>query len=194
MPSDPSGRDRIDALLARLEREYGEVPIVEKTWHVEPDVYDQHRERIDAGTDGGAGIWLTNDDGEVLLVRNEGDEGWGDPGGKVEGDESFEAGAKRETREEAGVEAEITGVCEVHLIEMRDETDPDRRRTTSDGAATTGLDRQGLVTPIVVFEGEYAGGTPRARDGEIAAVEWFDAPPETVLYEEAATRPYPASE
>jgi len=194
MTRSRSGRPRIEAVEEGLEREYGDVTVVEKTWHVDPEAYDRHRDRIEAGTDGGAGIWLTNDDGEVLLVRNEGDDGWGDPGGKIEGDESFEVGAKRETREEAGVEAEITGLCEVHLIEMRDETDPDRRRTTSDEAEATGPDRPGLVTPIVVFEGDHVGGEPRPREGEIAAVDWFAAPPETVLYEEVATRPYPATE
>lgn len=188
------GRDRIASLLDRLGHEYGDVPVVEKTWQVSPAAYERHRDRIDAGTDGGAGLWLTDDDGRVLLVRNEGDEGWGDPGGKVEGDESFEAAAKRETREETGVEGAITGLCEVHLIEMRDETEPDPPRTTADEAGGTGLGRPGLVTPIVVFRAEYVAGDPRPREGEIAAVEWFAAPPETVLYEEVATRAYPAAE
>ncbi len=179
MHESSHGRDRIASLLDRLDREYGDVPIVEKTWRVSPAAYEHHRDRIDAGTDGGAGLWLTDDEGRVLLVRNEGDEGWADPGGKVEGEESFEAAAKRETREETGVEGAITGLCEVHLIEMRDETDPNRPRP---------------VTPIVVFRAEYVAGDPRPREGEIAAVDWFAAPPETVLYEEVATRAYPAGE
>ena len=178
MTEDPPGSDRIESLLDRLERDYGAVRVIEKTWGVSPEAHERTRERIEAGTDGGAGVWLTNDGGEVLLVRNEGDEGWGDPGGKVEGDESFETAAKRETREEAGVEARITDCLEVHLVTMHHEDDPDRAP---------------LVTPIVVFEGEHVGGEPRARDGEIAGVGWFSAPPETVLYEEVATRRYPAS-
>jgi ADP-ribose pyrophosphatase YjhB (NUDIX family) len=171
--------DRVAALLDRLRTEYGDVQVVEKTWTVAPEAYERTRERIAAGGGDGAGIWLTNDDGEVLLVRNEGDEGWGDPGGKVEPDESVEAGAKRETREEAGVEAEITGVNEVHDVAVRDES---------------ALARPALHTPIVVFDGEYVAGDPRPRDGEIAAVGWFASPPERVLYDEVATRRYPASE
>jgi ADP-ribose pyrophosphatase YjhB (NUDIX family) len=175
---EPS-RERAEALLTRLREDYDEFPVVEKTWHEASEDYDAARERVNAGAGGGAGVWLTDDDGRVLLVRNEGDDGWGDPGGKVEPGESVEAGARRETREEAGVECELAGVNEVHLVEVRDETDPER---------------PALVTPIVVFDGEYAGGDPRPRDGEIAAVAWFESPPEDVLYDEVATRRYPASE
>jgi len=171
------GADRFASLCDRLEDDYGAVPVVEKTWHVEPASYDRFRERLRAGANGGAGIWLTNDAGEVLLVRNEGDHGWGDPGGKVEPDESVETAALRETREETGVEAEIVGLNDVHRVTVRDETDPDR---------------PAVIAPIVVFDGHHVGGEPRPRDGEIAAVEWFRSAPETVLYEEVATRRYPA--
>jgi ADP-ribose pyrophosphatase YjhB (NUDIX family) len=173
------GSDAVEDLLGSLRSEYESVDVVEKSWQVTTETYDRTRERIAAGGGGGAGIWVTNDDGEVLLVRNEGDEGWGDPGGKVDPGESFETGAKRETREEAGVDARITGLNEVHLVAMYDENDPDR---------------PALLAPIVVFDGEYVGGDPRPREGEIAAVEWFEAAPDEVLYEEVATRRYPASE
>jgi ADP-ribose pyrophosphatase YjhB (NUDIX family) len=175
---EPS-RERAEALLTRLRADYGAFDVVDKTWREAPADYDAFRERVDAGGGWGAGVWLTDDDGRVLLVRNEGEDGWGDPGGKVEPDESVEAAAVRETREEASVECELTGVNEVHLVEVRDETDPDR---------------PGLVTPIVVFDGHYAGGDPRPRDGEIADVAWFASSPDAVLYDEVATRRYPASE
>jgi len=175
--SDTLGADRFESLRDRLEDDYGTVPVVEKRWHVDPASYDRVRERLRAGASGGAGIWLRNGAGEVLLVRNEGDDGWGDPGGKVEHGESFETAASRETREETGVEAEITGLNDVHRVAVRDETDPDR---------------PAVIAPIVAFDGRHVGGDPRPRDGEIAAVEWFDSPPETVLYEEVRTRRYPA--
>jgi 8-oxo-dGTP diphosphatase len=171
------GADRFDSLCDRLADDYGSVAVVEKTWRVDPESYDRFRERLRADAAGGAGIWLTNDAGEVLLVRNAGDDGWGDPGGKVEAGESFEAAAKRETREETGVEAELTGLNDVHRVAVRDAADPDR---------------PAVIDPIVVFDGRYVGGEPRPRDGEIAAVEWFRSPPETVLYEEVRTREYPA--
>jgi 8-oxo-dGTP diphosphatase len=171
------GADRFASLCDRLEADYGSVPVVEKTWRVESDSYERFRERHRAGAAGGAGIWLTNDAGEVLLVRNAGDDGWGDPGGKLEAGESVEEAAKRETREETGVAAEITGLNDVHRVAVHDAADPDR---------------PAVIDPIVVFDGRYVGGEPRPRDGEIAAVAWFRSPPEAVLYEEVRTRRYPA--
>ena len=114
----------------------------------------------------------------MLLVRNEGDAGWADPGGKVELGENYATAAKRELREETGVDCELTGIRELHEIE------------NVEGDA----DGESIFEVIVVFDGDYAGGEPRPRDGEIAEIGWFSEPPEPVLYEEVRTRPYPASE
>jgi len=172
-------RERVEAWLSDLRERYEGFDRVEKRWELSPDAYERDRERIAAGENGGAGIWITNDDGEVLLVRNEGDAGWADPGGKREADETFETAARREVREETTVEASITDVREAHVLELVDETDPGR---------------PALASLIVIFTGEYEGGDPRPREGEIAAVEWVASPPETPLYPEVAERPYPASE
>ena len=51
---------------------------------------------------------VTNTEGKILLVKSPW-RGWEYPGGLIEPGESFEAALKREIREEAGVEAEITG-------------------------------------------------------------------------------------
>ncbi|UTF53695.1 NUDIX hydrolase [Natronosalvus rutilus] len=167
-------RSRVESSIADLRGEYGEFDAVDKTWEHAPERYRRVRERADEEALGGAGVWLTNADGAVLLVRNEGDEGWGDPGGKREPDETYREAARRELREEAGVECEITGVLEVHVIEHRS-LEPDDPT---------------VFDLIVIFAGEYAGGEPRARDGEIADVGWFSEPPSTVLYDEVATRSY----
>jgi len=172
-------RERVADWLADLRDRYADFERVEKRWELAPAAYERDRERIAAGENGGAGIWVTNDDGEVLLVRNEGDDGWADPGGKREAGESFEAAARREVREETGVEATITGLREAHVLEVVDETDSDRPL---------------LASLIVIFDGECAGGNPRPREGEIAATEWVASPPRAVLYPEVADRPYPASE
>jgi len=58
----------------------------------------------------------------------------------------------------------------------------------------TAPDTASIFEVIVVFDGEYTGGDVRPSDGEIAAADWVSEPPETVLYEEVRTRPYPASE
>lgn len=51
---------------------------------------------------------VTNDLGEILLVKSPW-RGWEYPGGLMEPGETFEEALKREVREEAGVEIEITG-------------------------------------------------------------------------------------
>ena len=51
---------------------------------------------------------VTNDAGEILLVKSPW-RGWEYPGGLIEPGETFQDALKREVREEAGVEIEITG-------------------------------------------------------------------------------------
>lgn len=170
-------RERVDALLRDLEREYGAFEVVEKAWTHPPAEYRSLVERFEESAVGGAGVWVRNDDGDLLLVRNEGDDGWGDPGGKREAGESFETAAKREVREEAGVECRLTGLHEVHVVENRNDDAP---------AAPVVYDA------IVVFRGEHVDGEPRPRDGEIAEVSWFASPPDEVLYEEVRDGPFPA--
>ncbi|WP_312909627.1 NUDIX hydrolase [Natronosalvus caseinilyticus] len=167
-------RSRVESSIADLRGEYGEFDTVDKTWEHALDQYRRLRGRAEEGALGGAGVWLTNVDGAVLLVRNEGDEGWGDPGGKREAEETYREAGRRELREETGVECELTGVLEVHVIEHR----------------PIDADYPPIYDLIVIFAGEYAGGELRARDGEIADVGWFSEPPSTVLYDEVATRAF----
>lgn len=172
-------RERVDDWLADLRERYGDFELVEKTWELQPEAYERDRARIAAGANGGAGIWATDDVGRVLLARNEGTDGWADPGGKRETGESFEEAARREVREETNVQCRITGVCEAHVLELVDETDPER---------------PALWSLIVVFTGTSVDGDPRPREGEIAAVDWFESMPEPLLYPEVGDRPVPASE
>lgn len=51
---------------------------------------------------------VTNDCGEILLVNSPW-RGWEYPGGLIEPGETFQEALRREVREEAGVEIEITG-------------------------------------------------------------------------------------
>jgi ADP-ribose pyrophosphatase YjhB (NUDIX family) len=168
---------RVDAIVSELADEYGTFDLVEKTWERSASEFDRIVTRAEQDSLDGAGVWVTNDAGEVLLARNEGDDGWADPGGKVELGEDYEQAARREVREETGIECTITDIREVHEIEN-----------------TTDASDESVFEVIVVFDGEYAGGEVTPRDGEIANAGWFSEPPETVLYEEVRKRPYPASE
>ncbi len=55
-----------------------------------------------------AAALITNDRGEILLVKSPW-RGWEYPGGLIEPGETFQEALRREVREEAGVEIEITG-------------------------------------------------------------------------------------
>ena len=57
---------------------------------------------------------VVNDAGEILLVRRSDNGNWALPGGAVELGETLAQAAVRETREESGVECEITGVSGIY--------------------------------------------------------------------------------
>ena len=171
-------RRRVEAELDRLESTYGSFDVHETSWSVPPDRYERIRERAEAGTVGAAGVWLTNPAGEVLLVSDADRDGWSEPAGKDEPGERLEETALRETREETGVECEITGVALAHVVE----------------ALPPGVSPQPLTRLIVAFRGIYRGGTPRPRDDDITAVKWWSEHPERLVYDGLAEIDIPASE
>ncbi len=168
-------RERVRRLEARLA-ETDEFSVHEETWSISRSDYAKLRDRFEADAHGGAGAWIIDGDGAVLLVRNEGDDGWTDPGGKRKVGESFAETARREVREEAGVECRLRGVRELYAIEHRPPAEAP------------------ILSPIVIFDAGYVSGEPRPRAGEIAEVGWFTDAPERVRYEQVRTRPYPTSE
>ena len=89
-------------------------------WHretvhaVDADRLQQTRQTIDAGLTWAVGAIVTDDDGRVLLVRE--DDQWLAPGGKVEPGETHETAVAREVHEETGIEiavGELVAVTEV---------------------------------------------------------------------------------
>jgi 8-oxo-dGTP pyrophosphatase MutT (NUDIX family) len=140
-------RSEVDRLINELEDKYGEIEVLQKVWGLSEEEFEAAVEEFRNGGRGGAGIWLRNDDGQVLLVRNKGDDAWGDLGGHHEKGESFEEAAIRETREESNVEAEITGIKLVDWVEMKHQE--------------TGKLPHNLP---VVFEGRCVGGSPEPQE------------------------------
>jgi ADP-ribose pyrophosphatase YjhB (NUDIX family) len=59
-------------------------------------------------------VAVTNDAGEVLLIRRSDNDNWALPGGAVDIGESLTQAAVRETREESGIECEITGLSGIY--------------------------------------------------------------------------------
>jgi ADP-ribose pyrophosphatase YjhB (NUDIX family) len=56
-----------------------------------------------------AGIWI--EESYILLESLTGRNGWGIPGGRLEPDESVEAGCLREYHEELGLEMQVNGLA-----------------------------------------------------------------------------------
>jgi ADP-ribose pyrophosphatase YjhB (NUDIX family) len=77
-------------------------------FHDDPDA--PHAERIVPSVN----VVVTNGDGEILLIRRTDNGNWALPGGGVDIGESLPQAAIRETREETGVECEITGLSGIY--------------------------------------------------------------------------------
>jgi 8-oxo-dGTP pyrophosphatase MutT (NUDIX family) len=59
-------------------------------------------------------VVVTNDEGEVLLIRRTDNDNWAVPGGAVDLGESVAQAAVRETREESGIDCQITGIVGIY--------------------------------------------------------------------------------
>lgn len=171
-------RRRVDDALADLEERFGVCRVVERPWQVAPAEYDRTLDRFEAGTVGGAGAWVARDDGAVLLVRERDREGWSEPSGKHEPGETLAGTARREVREETGVDVALHGVALAQRAVTVDEHGPDRPP---------------IHRLVVVFAASVAGGTARPGEPGIEAVDWFHEPPENLLYDALRTLPVPAT-
>lgn len=166
-------RERTDDIIVEHAVRYGQFQVRELERELSEADYDRLRERFEANAAGGAGVWISRND-SVLCVRHEGEDAWSDPGGKREVGETFEETARREVREEAGISVTIDDVIEIHAI------------------THIAPERPPLVSPIVIFEGTYAGGESGAReDDRVADVRWFTERPEPLLYDALADFPMP---
>jgi len=59
-------------------------------------------------------VVVVNDAGEILMIRRTDNDNWAVPGGAIDLGESVAQAAVRETREESGIECEITGVVGIY--------------------------------------------------------------------------------
>lgn len=104
-----------------------------------------------------ANVAVTNDAGEILLIRRSDNDNWALPGGAVDLGESLTQAGVRETLEESGIECEITGVSGIY-------TDPRHVLLyTSNGEV-----RQEFS---IVLTARASGGQPTASS-ETSEVRW----------------------
>ena len=59
-------------------------------------------------------VVVVNDAGEILMIRRTDNDNWAVPGGAIDLGESVAQAAVRETREESGIECEITGLVGIY--------------------------------------------------------------------------------
>ena len=110
-------------------------------------------------------VVVVNDAGDVLMIRRSDNDNWAVPGGAIDLGESMVQAAVRETREETGIECEITGLVGIY-------TDPKHVILyTSNGEARqefsillTGVAIGGQPTPSSESE-RGAVGAARGRRG-----------------------------
>lgn len=95
---------------------------------------------------------VTNDEGRILLVNSPW-RGWEYPGGLIEPGETFEEALRREVREEAGVEIEITGFVGICKNVGKDIVNIDFTAKYTGGTLTTSEESTevGWFTPEEAF-------------------------------------------
>jgi ADP-ribose pyrophosphatase YjhB (NUDIX family) len=102
-------------------------------------------------------VVVTNDAGDVLLIKRSDNDNWAIPGGAIDLGESMAQAAIRETKEESGIDCEITGLIGIY-------SDPKHVILyTSNGEA-----RQEFS---IVLTGRPVGGQPTPSD-ESTEVRW----------------------
>jgi ADP-ribose pyrophosphatase YjhB (NUDIX family) len=110
-----------------------------------------------ARQDKSVNVVVTNDKGEILLIRRSDNGNWAVPDGAIDLGESLAEAAVRETREESGIACEVTGLVGIY-------TDPRHIILyTSNGEA-----RQEFS---IVLMARHLEGTPAPSD-ETSEVRW----------------------
>jgi len=154
------------------------VPREQQVLRLPPERVESLREWGVEGTGLTAAARVRDAEGRIALVQNEWSDGWILPGGAVEPGERPAAAARREVREETGLEAAVGDP----LVVL------EQTFAASDGSVAS------FPAQFVVFAAGAAGEIPDADslgldDEEIAAARWFDTPPEH-LHDGELLRPY----
>lgn len=153
-----AARRSLDRMLSELAAAYGELEVIRESREVDADEYDRLHDRASSFDGcGGAGAWLRDPDGRLLLVDSE--EGWREPGATRQPGEDHLACARRAVRDQTGLDPRLTDVRHVHVRYCHDWTG-----------------RDPIPMPFVVFTGDAVGDPTEDAT-------WHDALPDETLYE-----------
>lgn len=144
-----------------------DAPRERQTLRLSASKLDSLREWATCGSALTAAARVRDPDGRIALVRNGWSDGWILPGGAVEPGENPAEAARREVREETGLDATVEGPLVVLDQSYVAESDGDERFTAS----------------YVVYSASAAGEIPDASrlgvtDEEIRAARWFETVPD----------------
>lgn len=154
--SPPGAQGRVEEALARLRRTYNSFDVVTEERVVPRTVYTDCLQAAEAGSLGGARVFLEHDD-KLLLVRYQANpDVWDLPGGPTERGEEHEQTARHRVYEETGVTCRLQGVARVvkesfALVENGD----------------------GIVGLWVFFEGEPTDVDVTAGE-KVLEAKWFE--------------------
>lgn len=161
-----------------MDRFPPELPREPQTLRLPDSTLRELREWALEGTGLTAAARVEDPDGRIALVRNGWTDGWFLPGGSVEPGERPAAAARRELREETGLEGRIASPLVV--LEQRYVSEADGRERFS--------------ARFVVYAARASGEIPEpselgVSEGEIEAARWFESLPED-LHDGEYLRPY----
>lgn len=196
MPTEIN-EETIERRTNRLLAEYGEVPVEERTWERSPERFAREVQQARDGYVGGAYAWVVrrpdetadltesmppeaeDDRKRALMILGRGADRWGLAGGGLEDGESHEEAARREVREETGIECELTDLFLLRhvTVVMKDDSADD---SAIDSTSTSDPDRR-IHFLYAFFDATYESGSITVQPGELDGAAWFAQPPERLL-------------
>lgn len=156
----PSGIDPHPETLAARDG----VVARRKSRAVDAGRFEVVRERIEGGLTWGVGAIATDDQGRLLLVREDGE--WLAPGGEVEAAESHSEALVREVAEETGIDVSVGALVAITEVSI-----------THDERTTAFYFAHYTATP----ETTTPDPDPGLPDENIERVEWVETLPENTM-------------